>query len=80
MATGDRVLYMPPASSPGGTHSAGERSLSLPKGRTGTILAISGQSALIQFDDVDWPQWAPLARLLPLLSSTADGYAQIALF
>lgn len=66
MATGDRVLYMPPTP--------------LARQRTGTILAISGQSALIQFDDVDWPQWAPLARLLPLLSPTADGYAQIALF
>lgn len=66
MATGDRVLYMPPTPTM--------------RQRTGTILAISGQSALIQFDDVDWPQWAPLARLLPLLSSTADGYAQIALF
>lgn len=66
MQKGDRVLYMP--------LTVADRQ------RTGMILAISGQSALVQFDDVDWPQWAPLARLLPLLSPTADGYAQIALF
>lgn len=59
----ERVLYCPPWRSP----------------RAGTIRAVSGQSALITFDDCDWPQWAPLARLLPLLSFT-DGYEQIALF
>ena len=49
MTAGDRVLYLPP----------GEPV----KGRTGTLLAISGVSACVQFDDCAWAQWAPLARL-----------------
>ncbi|HMR01735.1 MAG TPA: hypothetical protein PKA43_00025 [Candidatus Competibacter phosphatis] len=65
MQPGDRVLYMPPT-------LAGRQ-------RVGVIRAVSGRSACVQFDDCDWPQWAPLERLLLLLPDQ-DGYAQIALF
>lgn len=62
MIAGMRVLYMPPT-------LAGRQ-------RTGTICTISGVSALIQFDDCDWPQWAPIERLLPIIDHT-DGWAQL---
>lgn len=62
MSAGMRVLYVPPT-------LAGRQ-------RTGTIRTISGVSALIQFDDCSWPQWAPLERLLPIVDYV-DGWAQL---
>ena len=59
-----RVLYLPPT-------LAGRQ-------RTGTVQAVSGVSALVRFDDCVWPQWTPLARLLPILG-IQDGWVQLCL-
>lgn len=62
MSRGERVLYTPPT-------LAGRQ-------RMGTVLAVSGQSALIQFDDTPWPQWAPLERLFKC-GTTINDYVQL---
>lgn len=64
MQPGDRVLYWPPT-------LAGRQ-------RVGTLRTTSGQSALVLFAGDAWPQWVPLARLLPLLEDAA-GWLQPAL-
>ena len=64
MTQNSRVLYLPPT-------LAGRQ-------RTGTVRAVSGVSALVRFDDCVWPQWAPIARLLPILD-VHNGWAQILL-
>ena len=62
MTQNSRVLYLPPTLDK--------------RQRTGTVQAVSGVSALILFDDCVWPQWAPLARLLPIVDAQ-NGWAQI---
>lgn len=62
----DRVLYLPPDGS-------GRRP------RLGRLQCVSGQSALIRYDDYPWPQWAPLGRLYRVALG-AQGWLQIELF
>lgn len=62
----DRVLYLPPCDS-------GRRPC------LGRLQCISGQSALIRYDDYPWPQWAPLGRLYRVTPG-AQGWLQIELF
>lgn len=52
MTVGARVCYVAPYLCP-----------EQPVCRVGVITAISGVSALIQFEDCAWPRWAPLERL-----------------
>lgn len=66
----DRVLYLPP-------YGSGRAP------RFGLLQCISGQSALIRFDDSLWPQWAPLGRLYRAQGAPAigaGGWLQIDLF
>lgn len=62
----DRVLYIPP-------YGSGRRP------RLGHLQCVSGQSALIRYDDYPWPQWAPLGRLYRVTPGPY-GWLQIELF
>lgn len=57
IVVGDRVVYVAPVAS---TSSATESSAG---GMTGTVLAVSGVSALVQYDGVRWPLWGPQKRM-----------------
>ncbi|MGD9726269.1 MAG: hypothetical protein AB7R40_22315 [Nitrospiraceae bacterium] len=63
IVVGDRVVYVGPVASTG---SATESSPSTSSGAarmTGTVLAVSGVSALVQYDGERWPLWGPVERM-----------------
>ena len=51
ITVGDRVVYMAPTSASSAT------------GMTGTVLAVSGVSALVLYEGWVWPRWGPQERL-----------------